>query len=259
MLATSKIKSDDSKIYIPQVNNSIQSKLIRNKNFCLEIDRLFLCVEKKLEVISILQEFGLYCPNTIVQSDFQGTLSKIFFFENIYLEIIWLENGQSQSQLSTDINFSGRADWKRNKLSPFGIGLSRKQQNNQKLNLDSNLIDDLVIYDDIYYSEQNQKNALEPFIFILPDRLKYSNIFNPSVTEYNKYTDHPLGVKQITDIKIILQKGKRRDSRIITSLKNNNLLDISRGFEPLLELTFDRGVKGQVLDARPTIPILLRY
>lgn len=258
MLVTFKTRLDDSQIQIPKVNPDIKSKLTRNNNNCLEIDRLFLCVEKQLEVISILQEFGLYCPDTVVKSDLQGTLSKIFFFENLCLEVIWVNSRHPQSQLSKAINFSGRANWKQSKLSPFGIGLSKKQQNN-KLDIDPNLIDDLVIDHQIYYFEQNQKNFLEPFVFLLPNRIKYSSIFNHNVAQFEKYTKHPLMVKKITDIKITAQTGKRRDSRIITTLKNNELLDISRGFEPLLEITFDYGIKREILDARPTVPLVIKY
>jgi hypothetical protein len=236
--------------------HSIQSNLSAENNF-LTIDRLFICTTKGSEAVSLLQEFGLFCPNTIVRSDSQGTLSRMFFFENAFLALVWLEDDRDRSDRV--INFAARANWQDTRTSPFGIGLSRNPQYHHITKGDRRIAEDLVIDNYIYYSEQNQKNILEPFIFMLPERLKYSNILDQNAPQNYKYTNHPLGLKRITNINVMVQEGKRRDSEIVSWLKNNAVLNAARAFEPLLEITFDRGSQGKVFDARPTLPIIFKY
>lgn len=244
-----------------KVARNIQSNLIGKNDFCLEMDRLFFCVKDGLEVVSILQDIGLNCPSTIVKSNSQGTLSKIFFFQNIYLAIVWPGDNSSQvlEQLQTGIDFSARANWQQTNASPFGIGLSRRQSNNSNLNINRDLIQDLVIDNNIYYSEQNQKNILEPFVFLLPDHLSFRNISTLDFKQIKKFINHPLGIQKVTNVKVAVQKGKRRDSDIINTLKRYNVLTVDRDTEPLLELTFDRGIKEKVIDIRPLLPIIIKY
>ena len=239
-----------------QKNINIRENLNNRINLSLGIDRLFICVKQGEQAVSILRQFGLYCPNTIVRSKSQGTRSQIFFFENMYMAIIWLEDEFEQK--NTLVNFPARVNWQETRTSPFGIGLSKKQDIYQ---LDSKEypVDDMVISSYIAYSEQNQKNTSEPVIFMLPDRLKYCNILNQELAQNKRYIEHPLGTKKITDIKISIQSGKRRKSKIVDWIEHNQLLTVERGSEALMELTFDRAIGGKVFDARPILPVIFRY
>ncbi|MEM9274641.1 MAG: hypothetical protein AAGA80_17010 [Cyanobacteria bacterium P01_F01_bin.143] len=241
-------------------NNRTKSNLLGNSNFFLDIDRLFLCVANGLEAISILQEFGLCFSNTVIKSSSQNTSSQVCFFKNIYLEILWPEN--IQQQIDTEINFSARANWQYTKASPFGIGLRIKRPYLQSDNelIKQYFIRDLIIDEYLYYFRANQNNILEPFIFILPDYLEYNQMLAQNISSQNRYTSHPLGVKNVTDITIQFQDGRRRCSKIIDVLNNdNNIFDIVRASEPLLELTFDHGRQNKQLDARPTLPLIIKY
>ena len=149
-------------------------------NLFLGIDRLFICVKQGDKAVSILRQFGLHCPDTIVKSESQGTLSQIFFFANMYVAIIWLEDESQQK--NTSINFAARVNWLETRTSPFGIGLS-KQQDIYELNKEEYPTDDLIISNYVAYSQQNQKNTSEPLIFMLRDRLKYCNILNQKLSQ----------------------------------------------------------------------------
>ena len=261
MTLTYKERVDLDRLKHSKIDKNVQTSAIQRNKFCLEIDRLFFCVQEGREIVSILQELGFYCPNTIVKSDSQGTLSKIFFFHNIYLAIVWIKDNCNYNldNLQTGVNFSSRANWRQTKASPFGIGLSRKQRKNSNLYWEQDLIKNLVVDNNIYYSEQNQKNLLEPFVFLLPDQLSFRRILNLNPTQTKKFINHPLGVQKITDIKITAQKGKRRDSDRINLLNKYDLVTIDRAIQPLLELTFDKGIRGKVIDIRPILPIIIKY
>lgn len=256
-MATSNLTLENSyNLATIQKNISITEELSSRINLSLGIDRLFICVKHGEQAVSILRRLGLYCPNTIVRSKSQGTLSQIFFFENMYVAIIWLENESLQK--NTPVNFAARVNWQKTHTSPFGIGLSKKQDI-YKLDSEEYPVDDLAISNYIAYSQQNQKNTSEPIIFMIPDRLKYCNILNQELPQNKRYVNHPLGVKKITDLKILLQSGKRRQSRIVNWIEDSKLLKLERSSEALMELTFDRAIKGKVFDARPTLPVIFRY
>ena len=212
-------------------NKRTQSNLLEKSNFFLDIDRLFLCVENGLEAVSILQEFGLYFSDTIIKSSSQNTSSKICLFENIYLEILWPED--IRKQVDTEINFPARTRWQYTKASPFGIGLRRKQPYSQPDNelIKQYFIRDLIIDDYMYYFQGNQNNLLEPFVFILPNHLEYNKLLKQNISQKSKYLNHPSGFRNVTDIRIKFQEGKRRCSKIINLLNNKNILATSAFFD----------------------------
>ncbi len=237
-------------------NTSIKANLSSKSNLSFGIDRFFICVKQGDKAISTLRQLGLYCPDTIIRSESQGTLSQIFFFANMYMAIIWLENESQQK--NTSINFAARVNWQETRTSPFGIGLS-KQEEIYELSEKEYFTDDLIISKYVAYSQQNQKNTSEPLIFMRPDLLKYCNIQNQNLSQNQRYIDHPLGVKNITDLKISVQESKRRNSKIINWIKYSRLLEVERNSQALMELTFDRGIQGKIFDARPTLPLIIRY
>ncbi|MEM6614170.1 MAG: hypothetical protein AAF652_18350, partial [Cyanobacteria bacterium P01_C01_bin.72] len=133
----------------------------KNNSF-LEVDRLFVCVQDGAQAISVLKKFGLYFADTTIVSKSEGTRSQICFLDNLYLAIIWLSDECSESK--SVINFSARVNSQDNRASPFGIGLSKKKDSSV-LNTDNYPVDDLAIDRYIAYSEQNQKNIIEPSFF----------------------------------------------------------------------------------------------
>lgn len=238
------------------INNKTKENLSQKTPFSLDIDRFFVCVEDGTKAVLILQKLGLYCPNTIITSKSQGTQSQIFFFDNIYMAIIWLTDDLQRSDAA--INFHARVNWQVTRTSLFGIGLSRKKDLTES-EIFRYPVDDLTIDSYIAYSQQNQRNEIEPLSFILPDRLRYSVILNKESTKGQKYLSHPLGVKKITEMKVSVQAGKRRNSPIIEWIKNNHLLGVERASMPLMEITFDDGIRGEIFDARPVLPMIIRY
>ncbi|MCG6136125.1 MAG: hypothetical protein MET45_15990 [Nostoc sp. LLA-1] len=230
-------------------------------DFCLEVDHIFICMKQAAESVSVLQELGLYCSNQLVQHVNQGTASKIFFFENFYLELIWIEDKytveQQQSEL-TDVHQLTRIRGQYTGASPFGIGLRRKS--NQ-----SNLIPHSSLYQAelmrtqmaINFAAENLAHQEEPFCFIMPDCIALTTWLDLASTAHQQLISHPLGIKKLTNVKITVNSDKDL-TNAISLLCINNAVTIERGETPLIELTFDQGMREKKLDARPTLPILLK-
>ena len=112
----------------PKKNILTQSKLVSANQSLLEVDRLLIYTNQGASTISILQEFGLFSSDQIIKNQEQGTASAIFLFENMYLEIVWIDdlNSAVQSSKKTGINLINRVCWQETGASPFAIGLRSK-------------------------------------------------------------------------------------------------------------------------------------
>lgn len=244
---------------LEQTTDNILYKNNQNQ-FPVNIDRLFICVRDGEQATNFLEKLGLKSHQSIIRSVSQGTLSKIFFFNNLYLEIIWLEReiSQKREELTTTINFKARANWKQNKMSPVGIGLSGDLQNrnNNSFLLDTHFVKDLILDDLFCCFQQNCKNYLEPFIFLLPEYLTVRD--NLQIIN-SESVEHPLGVTRVTNIRINLLRGRRRSSNILKILNSSNILQVEYSDNPLIEITLDCGVSRQVIDTRPVLPLILKY
>lgn len=240
---------------------STQFLIVSAANFFLEVDHLFIYATEGEPSVLILQEFGLHCSHQIVQRPEQGTASTVFFFENAYLELIWLEdeNAAGHHAARTGIDIPARARWQQTGASPFGVGLRYKpgvtkpRLRSRKRQVERMRPDTLV-----HLSAENLARIEEPLCIVIPDAIALTTWFDYSCEAHQKLISHPLGVKKLTDVKIALKSDKVLTDAV-SLLSNQGIFAVERGTSPLLELVFDSGSQGKVLDARPRLPILLRY
>nr|MDZ8038018.1 VOC family protein [Nostoc sp. CreGUA01] len=237
-------------------------------DFFLEVDHIFVCTTKEAQSISVLQQLGLHCSNQLVQHVKHGTASKIIFFENSYLELIWIEDKHlaEQQSIQTDIQTLTRLHKQHSGASPFGVGLRRKLDRS-KVASDSNLhwVESMrclgwatPTHKSISFAAENFVNQQEPFCFIIPDCIALTAWLDPSLTAHQQLISHPLGVRKLTSVKITINSDKDLTDAM-SLVCTHSLITIERGESPLLELTFDEGIREKKLDARPILPILLNY
>jgi hypothetical protein len=69
---------------------------------------------------------------------------------------------------------------------------------------------------------------------------------------------HPNGVKRLSRLEIQLA-GKNRRSAALERFRKIDLLDFKDGIEPLATIEFDEMGQKQILDLRPSVPLLLKY
>jgi hypothetical protein len=63
-------------------------------------------------------------------------------------------------------------------------------------------------------------------------------------------------VRRITEVRITVAED--RLSALANLLNLSGEVNLQTGLEPLLELSFDGGLKSKVLDTRPILPLVLR-
>ena len=240
----------------------LSSPPVNTDPFLLEVDHLVIYTADPIAAISILQELGLHSSNQIVRREQQGTASTLFFFENSYLEIVWIEEHQKvrQYRAQTGIDILSRADWKQTGASPFALGLRqttnpslfayRDGENGtpQWLNLDGW----------VNFASDNLATLSEPICYSIPNLMALTTWLDYSCEEHQQLITHPLNIKKLTDIQITLTQHNF-STQAVSLLELHNLLSIKRGTTPQLALTFDHHTQGQYIDVRPILPLVLKY
>lgn len=232
--------------------------LISVDNFLLEVDHIFVHI-KGAASASILQELGLNCSNHLVRRVEQGTASKIIFFENAYLELIWIEDERAAKKqaVRTGINTLARVHWQHTGASPFGIGLRGKADTVELIPqpywaewMRSDMF--------ISFAADNLASVEEPICFVIPDFIALTTWLDRCCEAHQQLISHPLGVRKLTGVKVIISTNKQL-TNAVSLLCLHGVVAIERGTPLLLELTFDGGTRGKILDAQPVLPIVLKY
>lgn len=239
---------------------AVQSLTI-TEDFLLEVDHIFVCTPVGGTVASVLQELGLHYSGDIARHVGQGTASNVIFFQNAYLELIWIEDKKAveQTAAQTGLDLLTRTGWQQTRASPFGVGLRSKPGLPPPRSRASKCWAEWMRPDTvIHFATDNLTNAAEPVCFVIPECIALTSRLDSTSEAHRQLVSHPLGVKYLTGVKITVASDAEL-TNTVSMLSGNRVITLARGLAPLLELTFDGGFQAQVLDARPTLPILLKY
>jgi hypothetical protein len=110
----------------------------------------------------------------------------------------------------------------------------------------------------INFSAENLANVEEPICFTIPNNIALTTWLDRTRANHQQLISHPLEVKKLTGVKITVN-SHRGLTNAVALLEDNGIIAIDRGQSPLLELIFDENAKGKVVDARPILPIVLKY
>ena len=234
--------------------------------FPLERDHIFIWVLPGAPEAARLQKLGLYTDGKVHKHLGQGTSSKVFLFENAYLELIWVDEPEVARRKSQDMgtDLLARVDWRQTGASPFGVGLHHFADGSRAVPFPTKRYWAEWMKPDTFISiAESSVNLKEPFYFVVPDYLavpsaeQLKQLFD-NQPEYRKNFTHVLGVRKLTGIKIMInQLGKF--SETASMLSKNGVVVLKRDKPSYAELTFDGRTQGKTLDVRPTLPLVLKY
>lgn len=224
----------------------------------LQIDHIFICLKTAPDK-QFLQDLGLICGDNVTYHRQQGTASTIIFFENSYIEFIWVEDETMAEiyAMHSGIDFIARSYSLEKTASPFGVALHQKPDIIQYRN--SLKINDKTSEQFINFANSNLVAQAEPLCFMIPESISFSNIFNPQFEAHQKLINHPLGIRKLTNTKIAMRK-RGNLTNPISMLDRDGIIEIEQDSSPLLELTFDHSSRGENIDLRVIdIPIVLKF
>lgn len=225
----------------------------------LQIDHIFVCLETAPDK-QFFKDLGLICSDNLTYHPRQGTASTIIFFENTYIELIWVED-ETMAEIYTmysGIDFLARAYSPGKTASPFGIAL-HQQPNYVHPEYTSSHLNHKASDQFINFAASNFAVQTEPLCFMIPESVSFLNIFNPLLDTHQKLINHPLGIRKLTNTRIAIKKLENFTNPI-AMLERDGIIEIEQNSSPLLELTFDYGVQRESIDLQSIgIPIVLKY
>ena len=237
-----------------------QVNIAREEPPPVELDHVFVFVEKGAPEAKLLKDWGLTVGDKPYRHVGAGTASIGVFFENGYLELVWVEDVDELRAKEPEM--VTRAGWKETGASPFGIGLHHRAGSTAPIPFPVRNYSAEWMRPGTFIEVAEGVSVVEPAVFIVPDYMavgpdeKQQELLKKD-PEFAKLFQHPVGVKSITSATITVTPKTLGAAAL--NLTRGNVVRIQPGAAPLLELTFDGGSRGKSLDARPTLPLFLRY
>jgi len=194
-------------------------------------------------------------PATVFRHEGQGTASIGIRFQNMYLELIWvqdrdmLENGAPEVAMA----LNGRPE-----TSPFGFGLKLLDPAVTRLPFPSKSywapwmrpLASLAV------ATRSDDQSGDPAIFVIPDYMRWDlrTQRDPSILAS---ADHAVELGKVTGLRVH-GPGLPSASPAVRYLEQQGLAEFVQGQEHLLEVEFDGGGPSSI-DVRPALPMLIRY
>jgi hypothetical protein len=200
----------------------------------MDIDHIFIFTNDKGKIAEQLVEFGLSEGSSRVHIG-QGTTNRKFYFNNFFLEILWVHNeDEIKSELIEPTGLWQRANFRENNFSPFGLCLVNSDQTDV-------LFENAYKYQPEYFPQgmsidilKNDTQPNLPWTFRLPFKGQKKNETEP--------TNHKNGLQFLT--KTTFYYKQNMDNQYLKFFENDSQIKFIRADKNWLNLTFDDGKKG---------------
>ena len=240
-----------------------------------QIHNLFVFSSVGKLLVPFLRELGINCTEPLINQP-QGIVSTLIFFENVYLELFWLEEKSYPAQLAmaTEFNFIARANWLETMASPFGFSLCELTDNadlsssNVEARTEVRKADREPLSEKLLrFTPEKLARLEEPICQIISNDAATWDRLNRVLALPEHIVTQSLDLRKLTHVKLRVRSDKLfehdfPEHTLTTPLHNlaaQDILDLEYSKSPLLELTFDDGNQKRCLDLRPLIPIVFKY
>lgn len=220
----------------------------------LELDHIFVCVNIDAPEAELLKASGLQEGMRRIHRG-QGTANVSFFFDNAYLELLYLfDEREIQSTVVRPLGLWQRCCWRETHACPFGIAL-RKSTSISCLPFSSwNYYAPFLPQGASIPIANNSENYSEPLIFIAPNPQKPVNL----PLERRPSLDRQPQLKEITALRLTLPTQQTFSVEIL-KLVELGLIKCDRGDSYKLEIEFDKGKEGKLQAFSPGLPIAIAW
>lgn len=217
------------------------------------VDHVFVFVSADAPEGRVLEDAGFVIMPDTSRHVGQGTASLSVMFENAYLELIWVDDAEEFAAVGLGMP-ERRAD---PVGSPFGLGLKQ-----------TGIAGEIPFATDPYESEwmgdmdpirmaRWAGSVAEPLIFVVPEALRWDRALAQEPT-LARFADHDLELSRLTSVRLV-GPGVTTASGALGALVDAGVVQVEEGDRHTAHLTFDGGTRGETLDLRPTLPVVLHY
>lgn len=223
----------------------------------LELDHAFICTSVGAPEAEALIRFGLLegAPNRHLG---QGTANRRFFFENAFLELLWVENpAEAQSALVRRTGIFDRWSNRGAGASPFGICLRPTGIQQAKPSFPTWEYRPTYLPEPLTIHMATDSHASgRPLMFCI-------TFGRPPASDEparRQPIAHPVGLRAVTGLTITTPDrgfAETTQQRAIEQLCQQ--IRFLCGSEHLIEFGFDGQTRGRTVDFRPELPLLLHW
>jgi hypothetical protein len=201
----------------------------------MDIDHIFIFTDNNGKIAEELVSFGFIEGSSRVHAG-QGTSNRKFYFDNFFLEILWVHNdAEIKSELIKPIGLWQRAEYKRNNFSPYGLCIVNTDNTNK-------LFEYAFNYQPEYFPKgmtieilKNESQPQLPWTFRLPFKEQKKHADEP--------TNHSNGIKRLTKAKF--QYHGSVTDKYLENFKGESMIEFSKSSDYGLTLTFDDNAQGE--------------
>ena len=180
----------------------------------------------------------------------QGTANRCVYFENGYLEFLWVANrSEATASMTRPTELDERSRWRETACSPFGIALRQ----------DSNASDPIpfpfIPYRPAYLPEPSAILLADepaargaPLVFMLP----------PDLPGHGSGSDHACGATVVSDV-VLASTVTPSVSPALTMLAQHRLCRVEVATAPHLHVVLDQGRQGFSIDLEPDTPLSIAW
>ncbi|MEN8187402.1 MAG: VOC family protein [Bacteroidota bacterium] len=195
----------------------------------MNIDHIYIFSNKGKETDELV-EFGL-TEGSGRRHQGIGTANRRLFFENFYLEILWVEN-ETEAKNVEEIGIWERNNYKNNNYSPFGLCLENTDDTDQIFHNSIKWHPEFLDKKEYVKIITNEKI---PWIFKFPKNRIKKNIEEPS--------KHRVGINKLTKAVFNLKKIDFKET--LNEIENNSIIEFKQSIKDLLILEFDSCKQGK--------------
>jgi hypothetical protein len=224
----------------------------------VELDHVFIVVKPgALPEIAALRSAGLTVLSEPRKHAGQGTASTAVYFENAYLELIWVDSTVpvDAEHAATFQWFRNAEAWQVNGRSPFGMGLRRLPGDTMELPVPVRReFAEWLPAGSSYELLHQPSDTLAADFFVVPASNAVPNWVGRARTRFPASFRHQGGGRAITLVRI---HGAPEHVPAAFPVLRPKRIDMVRAPAPLLELHLDDGIAKSRADLRPVLPLVI--
>jgi hypothetical protein len=178
-------------------------------------------------------------------------------FENAYLELIWIDNSVAvdAEHESAAQWFRDAAAWRTSGHSPFGLGLRRLPGDTAALPVPVKRESAEWLEPGTAYEMLRQPvDSVAAEFFVIPASRSVPNWIATVRERAPQLLRHPGGGQKITRVRVY---GPVKQHPIAFRVLAPKPVAMLRAAKPLLEVELDNGIRGERVDLRPVLPLVI--
>jgi hypothetical protein len=216
----------------------------------MDLDHIFICVSKGAHEARELIDFGLIEGSSNVHPG-QGTANRRFFFHNVFLELLYLDDATAaKSDVTANTGLYERCSFL-NDASAFGFCFKPSDQAQHKPSFKS------WQYKPVFFPEPNcVEVACAPYHEPMWFFISFLGPANPA--KQKEPIHHEVSLQYLTHTRLF-QPLKEAPSDAWEKVSQLPYFCVFNDAETLLELEFDHHRSGKYHDFRPTLPLLIKW